>query len=253
MREFWGRIWANVLSLLGTTTFSILVFAIGVPVASFVLTFAWEAYHQRKSGAQVSKLARDAFLSPQTIITLGLAVVAWGIALSWALVRTVNQDNAKLKSQSTTIADLGSENERLRGELAQKPKEVLRQVALPAPEEPRRCWFVHVPDAGNPPYAGMKSAMHVIVMCNKKTELPFRVRVTLAPDSVPVARFDTFDTRLEGGISAVSTKIIPPRTLEVTVSAGRALAPYTGYVIRMYTTVDGANPYAESATVEHIE
>ncbi len=175
MRELWGRLWPNVLSLLGTTTFSILLFSIGLPIAIFLVTLAWDVYRQRKLEIAVSTLAK-AFLSPQTIITLSLAVIAWGIALSWGFLKTVHQDNDKLRSIAllkAEIAQVKDTNNSLINALSERPKETLKSVVVP---EVKKCWVNSTFGYGTP-LVSEKSRMQRIVVfhCNYRIEAPFEV------------------------------------------------------------------------------
>ena len=125
-------------------------------------------------------------MSPQTLITLALAAIAWGIALSWGFVRTVRQDNAKLAtlSQQNTnftneITGLKTENLNLRNQLDAKPKEVIKMVPAPVPDEPLRVRFWNFP--GMRPLQNAEAATSttwVCIVANKKLEAPVSLLIT---------------------------------------------------------------------------
>ena len=96
IRHLFSYAWVNLVSALGTTTLTILLFSFVVPVAIFVIKVAVEWRGQRRAGATVKAIIRGSFLSWQTILSSAFYIAVWGALMGWSLSNTVYTEHFAL-------------------------------------------------------------------------------------------------------------------------------------------------------------
>src|SRR3989442_1557914 len=112
-----GRAWFFLLSSLGTTTLTVIVFFIVLPVVIFLATVGPKTL---RSGW------RDVSMK-QRVISVMITIVVWIGLFLWALARTIYQDHQGLVSANETLAN---ENRKLRpiAERVEKSEKALRAL-----------------------------------------------------------------------------------------------------------------------------
>jgi hypothetical protein len=137
-----GRIWANLLSQLGTTTTAVVMFSFLLPILGFALALVPEVREGRKSGLAMAQIIKDSILSWPTIAAASLTVFAWLGLFGWISVRTVYRehqtlvaDNGELKRQ---IESLQGKNTDLQQKVSAKavPAQPHHPVSSTSPEKP---------------------------------------------------------------------------------------------------------------------
>lgn len=115
MRDLPGRSWKFILGMLSTSTLSLVLFSVVIPIVVFV---AASAYVWWTSGAHMplTYVLKES-LAP-TLIGLVVTVVALAVLLGWGFVATIRRDyksmRGTLSERDEQIARLVAENERLR-------------------------------------------------------------------------------------------------------------------------------------------
>jgi hypothetical protein len=115
IRDLPCRSWKFILDRLSTSTLSLVLFSVVIPILVFL---AASAYVWRTSGAHVplTYILRESFAP--TLIGLVVPVVALAVLLGWGFVTTIRGDyksmRGTLSERDEQIARLVTENERLR-------------------------------------------------------------------------------------------------------------------------------------------
>lgn len=117
VRNFFSRVWHNILTSLGTTTLSLVLFSVLVQMATTAISLAYQAWHQRKPGQPVTQVilmvTRDWL--PPAIIGLSVVGLAWLYLLCRGFVRTIKADESALVSATQSVTRLTLELEEAKG------------------------------------------------------------------------------------------------------------------------------------------
>lgn len=95
---FRSRMWNNLIRDLGTTTLSVVIFGVFIPVAVVVGSAIYEARQPRKPGVSVVSVVRDSVFSAPTMISSGITLFSWACLFLWASLKTVKTDKQCLFS-----------------------------------------------------------------------------------------------------------------------------------------------------------
>lgn len=131
-RGFWhlcARAWSVLLTSLGTTTLSIIVFSIIAPIAVFFVSFYANRRRGEKPVSPLTKAALKESVMP-TLITVGVVLVLLGAIFGVSVVRTIYADHSQLVSERDTFIaanlDYGRQNIELTKDLASTRAEIER-------------------------------------------------------------------------------------------------------------------------------
>src|SRR4029077_7010762 len=108
VRDFFSRMWSNILVSLGTTTLSLLLFSLIFPAATSILTLVYEAHNVRKPGQMITAslfMAMRDWLGP-TLIGIGVLAIEWLFLLVRGFTRTVKADQLTLLSATESVKRL---------------------------------------------------------------------------------------------------------------------------------------------------
>src|SRR5712692_2833937 len=119
-----GRIWANLLSQLGTTTTAVVVFSFLLPMLGFMLALVPKIREAKRSGLTMAHVIKGSSFSWPTIVFVSLTVIAWLGLFGWISVKTVYQEHRTLVSDNVGLKQqieiLGHKNTDLEQKLAEK-------------------------------------------------------------------------------------------------------------------------------------
>jgi|SRR5215469_8963472 len=136
-----GTVWARVLSALGTTTLSIILFSLAAPVIAFVGTMA---YLWRSEGGFLVHVKRSAI---PTLIGLLVPLGLIALVFTWNAVRNVYDDHTNivarwqsaLKDKSDLKSKLEQEDDRIR-QLESRSFPTTSNTGGSRSTEPKRIW-----------------------------------------------------------------------------------------------------------------
>jgi len=113
LRNFLLRAWKNLLESLSTSTLSVIVFSLLVPVATFVITGIFDAYQQGKASRSVINLAGASVFSWPVGIAVGVVVVAWLLLFLRSIANTLQADEVSHEQDVEQLkSELAAEHER---------------------------------------------------------------------------------------------------------------------------------------------
>ncbi len=97
-----SRVWSNLVSALGTTTLSILLFSFAIPVLIFIAKLILNYNEHKKEGIAMIQLIKDSLFSYGTIIPSAIYLLALILLFFWGLTSTIYKDHNLLKEQIKT-------------------------------------------------------------------------------------------------------------------------------------------------------
>jgi hypothetical protein len=112
-----ASIWRSVLAALSSSTLSVVLFSILLPVAIWLVSSVTEWLPQRKTGLSFMAAIKGALRSLPTLISVGLTVVAWIGLLTWGTVRGVYNDHQNLAGRLRAVVN---EKDALKVELSKR-------------------------------------------------------------------------------------------------------------------------------------
>jgi hypothetical protein len=198
------RAWANLLAALSSSTLSIVVFSIVLPVAIFLLLMCNQWVTSPKQNRTIVGLFKTK-ATPAFIITIATTTLVWVCLFAWSVANTIYTDHENL----------------------------VREVAEQASQRKTQCWSQNItlPAPRNQPLS-VKSASEVVVFCNQERKAPLVVVVTY--DKAPI---------LAGPIAFAEGRILKTveefRDNQVFFSLeSPSIKPYQIFIVTVYGSSD---------------
>ena len=77
--------WTYLVSLLGSTTVSICLFAFIIPALNALIIFISSVFERKTSGLPMKQIVRKSFLDKKTVVTAMVYILAWFLLISWSI------------------------------------------------------------------------------------------------------------------------------------------------------------------------
>jgi hypothetical protein len=103
LSNLFPRMWKNLTLALSTTTLSVLVWGVVVPIFVLIGGAFYQGYSQWKPGTSVLHVVTESILNPLVLIWVAITTLAWLFLFVWVFWRMFLQDQ---KSLSIALADL---------------------------------------------------------------------------------------------------------------------------------------------------
>jgi hypothetical protein len=114
-----SRVWSNLVSSLGSTTLSIVLFSITIPIIIFIISFFFNYYEHKKEGVEIIQLIKESLFAWKFIITSAIYILAWIALFGWFFTITIYNDHKSLKEQFTkSISERDQEIKNLKEQLS---------------------------------------------------------------------------------------------------------------------------------------
>jgi len=108
-----SRVWNNLLSALGTTTFFVFLFSFVIPIFIFIITVVSNYRKYRKEGVEIAQLIKDSVLSWKTIIPSLVYIISWISLFFWGVTTTIYNDHISLLDSINQLSKKIESNERI--------------------------------------------------------------------------------------------------------------------------------------------
>src|SRR6266404_386193 len=97
LRNLFFYSWEFLLSALGTTTLSVVLFSLLIPVLTFTLDLIPRWRTEYKSGATPKQIIKKSLFSLRTVLrVVGVYLLTWIVLLGWGLSTTAYRDHLAL-------------------------------------------------------------------------------------------------------------------------------------------------------------
>lgn len=113
--------WAKLVSVLGTTTFSLILYSFVIPILIFVAKLVINWRQGRKHGVTMKQVIRRSLLSWQTVVPSAIyLLVLCGLVVGSIINTTYNDHKSLLKR----IAELRKDRDSYKGILIERDKKI---------------------------------------------------------------------------------------------------------------------------------
>lgn len=173
MHHLWNlcsRSWSNLLSNLSTSTLSVVIFSLAVPLLIFVGLFIYNFIHASNSRAGARDLLRTSAIP--SLISAIITALAWTSLFAWSVAATIYKDHQDLTSYISKVKGMqAAEAQKVIDAQKQQIEELKKQVPKLNPE----CWIRNyaVPAVSSPQPWGLST-----IVCNTIVNPPYTVELT---------------------------------------------------------------------------
>lgn len=193
-----ARSWSHLMTAFSMSTAGFIALSCILPIAVYLALTLVPAYSERSEGGfGGNALSRIKSSKRETIISIGVFIAFWTIALGISLMQTIYGEHQALVSANSQltkqVGDLGKERDDWKArftiadnELRSRPVEKGQtRDRVSAVVNEKHCWFANHFGMPNSTIPGAVTATATMIHCNYKIDAPYLIQVEFDRDFIP--------------------------------------------------------------------
>jgi hypothetical protein len=167
LRNLCSSSWDDLVSKLSTSTISVIIFSLSVPVLIFIAGLTYSFWQARKSGTGTKDIFKSSVI-PSAIAAV-LTAMVWILLFGWSVAAMIYKDHQGLVAD---IPRIKSEQSASDQKVMDSQRREIEQLKKQVPKLNPQCWMQSVPLRTPRVPATAQSASEAVIICNTELKAP---------------------------------------------------------------------------------